>query len=66
MKEKLLSIGIIGTIITVLCCFTPVLIWILPAIGLTATLVYLDYFLLPAMAIFIFVTGFALWRRQGQ
>lgn len=65
MKNKLLSTGIIGTIITALCCFTPLLVWVLPAIGLSAIMAYLDIFLLPALAIFIAITGYALWH-DGQ
>ncbi len=66
MKNKLLSIGIIGTIITALCCFTPLLVWVLPIFGLTAIIAYLDIFLLPALAIFMIVAGYALWQRRVQ
>lgn len=64
MKDKLLTTGIIGTIIAALCCFTPILVWLLSAIGLSAVISYLDIFLLPALGFFIILTGYALWRRQ--
>ena len=63
MKDKLLTTGIVGTIIAVICCFTPLLVWLVVAIGLSAIVVYLDAVLLPALAIFILITGYALWRR---
>lgn len=64
MKDKLLTTGIIGTIIAALCCFTPLLVWALTAIGLSAAISYLDIVLLPALGFFIILTGYALWRRK--
>ncbi|MDA4848868.1 mercury resistance system transport protein MerF [Hoeflea poritis] len=66
MKDRLLSIGIVGTVVAAVCCFTPVLVLLLSAVGLSATIGYLDIVLLPALAIFILMTGYALWRRQRQ
>ncbi|MFN3172313.1 MAG: mercury resistance system transport protein MerF [Hyphomicrobiales bacterium] len=66
MPDRLLSIGLIGTGIAAICCFTPVLVWLLSAIGLSALIGVLDFVLLPALAIFIFITGYALWRRRTQ
>lgn len=65
MNDKLLTTGIIGTIIAALCCFTPLLVWSLTAIGLSAVISYLDFFLLPALGFFILLTGYALWRRKA-
>lgn len=64
MKDKLLATGIVGTIVAALCCFTPLLFWILSAIGLSTVISYLDIFLLPALGFFIILTGYALWRRK--
>ncbi|MEW7008454.1 MULTISPECIES: mercury resistance system transport protein MerF [unclassified Lentilitoribacter] len=64
MSDKLLTTGIIGTIIAALCCFTPLLVWALTAIGLSAVISYLDIFLLPALGFFIILTGVALCRRK--
>ena len=64
MTDRLLSTGIIGTVVTALCCFTPLLVWLLAGVGLTAAIIYLDMVLLPALAIFIAITGYALWRRR--
>ncbi len=62
--KSLLKTGVIGTVILALCCFTPILVVLLGAVGLSAVLGYLDYVLLPALGIFIILTLYALWRRQ--
>lgn len=64
MKDRLLKIGIIGSIIAALCCFTPVLVILLGAFGLSSLTGYLDMVLLPALAIFLVITGYALWKRS--
>lgn len=66
MKDRLLQIGIIGTILAAICCFTPVLIILSGAIGLSAIVGWLDFVLLPTLTIFIAITGYALWRRQSN
>lgn len=65
MKDRLLKIGIIGSIIAALCCFTPVLVILLGAVGLSSLTGYLDMVILPALAIFLVITGYALWKRSG-
>ena len=64
--RALLGIGIIGTLITALCCFTPILLMILGIVGLSALTGYLDYVLLPALGAFILLTLYALWRRKSR
>jgi mercuric ion transport protein len=61
----LLSVGIIGTAVAALCCFTPVLVVLLGAVGLTAALGWLDYVLFPALVVFVGLTAFALWKRRS-
>ena len=46
-----------------LCCFTPILVVLAGAVGLSAVLGWLDYVLLPALAFFIGLTVYALYRR---
>jgi mercuric ion transport protein len=60
----LLRTGIVGSVITVLCCFTPVLAILLGAVGLSALVGWLDYVLPPALAVFLGITAYALWRRR--
>ena len=62
--DPLLKVGIIGTVIAALCCFTPVLVVLFGAVGLAAVVGYLDAVLFPALGIFILLTIYALWRRQ--
>jgi mercuric ion transport protein len=61
-QSGLLKFGLIGTVIVALCCFTPVLVILFGAVGLSALLGWLDYVLLPALAIFIGITIYALWK----
>jgi mercuric ion transport protein len=60
---KLLKVGVVGSVITALCCFMPVLVILLGLVGLSALGGWLDYVLLPALAAFVGITIYALWRR---
>ena len=62
--RRLLTTGIIGTVLAALCCFTPVLVVLFGLVGLSAVLGWLDYVLFPALAFFIGLTIYAVWRRQ--
>jgi hypothetical protein len=64
MQRRLLCVGILGTLAAALCCFTPVLVVLLGTLGLSALTGYLDYVLLPAIAIFIGIIFYALVRRK--
>ncbi len=65
MKDKqLLTLGIGGTILLVLCCFTPILVGLLSVVGLAWATGYLDFVLLPALVMFIGITAYALWRKR--
>jgi len=56
--------GVIGAIIAALCCFTPVLVVLLGAVGLSSLTGYLDVVLLPALAIFIGLAIYGYLRRN--
>ena len=64
--DRLLKYGLIGTVLVALCCFTPVLLVLLGAVGLSGMLGWLDFVLLPALAVFVGITLYALWRRQRR
>ncbi|WP_425514266.1 mercury resistance system transport protein MerF [Aliiroseovarius lamellibrachiae] len=66
MNDRLLKMGIIGTVIAALCCFTPVLVVLFGVVGLSAVVGYLDYVLLPALAVFALITIYALIRRARR
>ena len=66
-ERKLLGVGIGGTAVTAVCCFTPALVILLGGLGLSAWLAWLDYVLLPLLAAFIALTLYALMRvRRGR
>lgn len=63
-KTGLLKTGIIGLILTALCCFTPALVMILGIAGLGMLTGYLDYILLPLLFLFAFVTIYAFVKTK--
>ncbi len=63
-NKNLLRTGIIGSVIAAICCFTPVLVILFGAIGLSSLVGILDYVLLPSLAIFLGLTACALWKRR--
>ncbi len=67
MKDRtILRTGIIGSVVAAVCCFTPLLVALLGAVGLSAWLGWLDYLLFPALAIFLAVTAYGVYlRRRG-
>ena len=65
MKDNAcLKTGVLGAAVTALCCFTPVLVVLLGALGLSAWLGWIDYVLLPALAIFIGLAVYGVFRRR--
>lgn len=65
-NKKLLTTGITGTVVAALCCFTPVLVILFGAIGLSAWLGWIDYVLFPALGIFVLLTIYAVYQRSRQ
>ena len=63
--NSLLKLGIVGSIIAALCCFTPVLVILLGSVGLSALVGYLDIVLLPALGVFLAITAYAFWKRRA-
>jgi mercuric ion transport protein len=64
--RTLLRVGIVGTVIAALCCFTPALIVLVGIVGLSAITGYLDLVLFPALAFFVGLTIYAIWRKQRR
>ncbi|HIE64763.1 MAG: mercury resistance system transport protein MerF [Nitrospira sp.] len=63
-SNGLLKVGLIGSVVAAVCCFTPVLVIGLSAVGFAVLIGYLDYVLLPALVIFIGITVYAMTRRN--
>ncbi len=74
MKEQLESskkgfyAALTGTLVVALCCFTPILVVALGAVGLSAFTPYLDYVLLPTLALLIVLTfvSYRRWKRTSN
>lgn len=63
-NKGLLKTGIVGWVVTAICCFTPALVVLLGVVGLSAWLAWVDYVLFPALAVFIAITVIALFRQR--
>jgi len=61
-SKKGIYAALTGTIVVALCCFTPILVILLGAVGLSALTPHLDYVLFPALALLIILT-FISYRR---
>ena len=57
--KKRFYAALTGTIVVALCCFTPVLVILFIAVGLSSFTPYLDYVLFPALAVLIILTIYA-------
>lgn len=65
MSDKtLMRMGVIGAVVTAVCCFTPILVFLLGTLGLSALVGYLDYVLFPALVVFVGIIFLALWKRR--
>ncbi|MDD9876605.1 MAG: mercury resistance system transport protein MerF [Magnetovibrio sp.] len=64
--KRTVKVGAVGAAIMAICCFTPFLVVVLGAAGLSAWLGWLDYVLLPGLALFICILGYGLWRLKSN
>ncbi len=65
MKDRtLLRTGLIGSAVAAVCCFTPALVILVSAVGLSAVIGYLDYVLFPALGLFLALTAYAVYRMK--
>lgn len=65
MKDAtLIRTGAVGAVIAAVCCATPALVIVLGAVGLAAVAAYLDYVLLPALAVCLGLMGYGLYLRR--
>lgn len=65
-NRKLFRIGAIGSVVTALCCFTPILVIVLTSIGLAGVISYLDIVLLPLLGAFVLMLLVALVRKARR
>jgi mercuric ion transport protein len=57
--------GLWGSMITVVCCVTPILPVLLGVIGVAAFTQYLDYVLFPLLGLFLILTLYG-WRKHKR
>ncbi|MDP5276472.1 mercury resistance system transport protein MerF [Chengkuizengella axinellae] len=65
-KNMKFKIGVIGTIVTLICCATPILVITLGLAGLSAVTGYLDYVLIPLLFVFIALMIFNSKKKVGE
>jgi mercuric ion transport protein len=65
-RSRLLVASIVGFVVSMLGCITPVLVVLLAAIGVSGSMGWLDYILLPSMAIFAVLIVYALLSRRRR
>jgi len=61
-----LKIGIIGSLLAALCCFTPLLVMLLGAVGLAAWIEHVDAILMPSLVFFLLWTAYAFIQRRHK
>jgi mercuric ion transport protein len=64
--KGLLRLGVVGAVVAAICCFTPLVVTLLAAIGLSVLTGWLDFVLLPALAIFAAVAVYGGVRVSRQ
>jgi mercuric ion transport protein len=64
-NDKLLRYGLIGTVVAALGCFTPALVLLLGAVGLSGFVGWLDYVLFPVLGLCIAIAIYAFWKRRA-
>ena len=62
---KLIGIGGVGALLAAICCFTPALVLLLGALGMSALVGWwLDLILFPAMAVFMGMAAYGFYLRR--
>lgn len=65
MKDAaILKTGIVGSAIAAVCCATPILVIAFGVFGLSAWVGWVDYVAIPALALFLALVAYGLWRWQ--
>ncbi len=65
-NNGLLKTGVVGTAIAAVCCFTPLLVIALTAVGLAAIAGGVDYVLFPVMFASLGLIAYALYLRSDN
>ncbi|NQV61266.1 MAG: mercury resistance system transport protein MerF [Alphaproteobacteria bacterium] len=66
-QNKLFGFGVAGAGVMALCCFTPALVLLFAAVGISSLMgAWLDFILLPGLVFFLCLAVFALMRRSKR
>ncbi len=67
-SKKTFYAAVAGTVLVALCCFTPILVITLAAVGLSVFTPYLDYVLLPALILLIVlvIVSYLRWKKYNR
>ncbi len=67
-SKKTFYAAVSGAVLVALCCFTPILVIALAAVGLTTLTPYLDYVLFPALVLLIVlaVVSYLRWKKHNR
>ena len=65
-SKKTFYAAVAGTVLVAVCCFTPILVISLAAVGMSAFTPYLDYVLLPTLVLFITLAfiSYLRWKKS--
>ena len=63
--DRLFTLGIAGTILTCLACFTPGAVALFGLLGLARWAGSLDYVLFPLLGLFVALLAYGTCRRRG-
>ena len=68
ISKKGMLAALAGTVLVALCCFTPILVILMGAVGLSFFTPYLDMVLLPVLVIMIVLTilSYLRWRKSAE
>ncbi len=68
ISKKGMFAALTGTVLVALCCFTPILMVLMGAVGLSAFTPHLDLALLPALVIMIVlsIVSYLRWRKSAE
>lgn len=65
-SSGLLKTGVVGSTIAGVCCFTPILVVLLGGLGLGAISGYLDYVLLPVLALCLAILAYGVYLHRRE
>lgn len=65
-NSKLFRLGMIGSVVTAICCFTPIIVVLFGLLGLAGFLTFVDFVLFPVLALFVGITVYAYVREHNK